>query len=300
MQYTENELAKLIETVEKEFTVHLNKAEQLAKSEGAANSAAPAPLAKAEDEKPEKKADESKPEDKKDEKSAESKDEAPKGDEKAAAPAAEAKPDAKEDGAPAAPAAEGAPAAAGAGEACDYDEEDLQHMHKMYSSMSKGELKAHHDSVRRALDSSGMQKCGDMSMSKSEDTSTAKPADAKPIEVTPEVINETKTEDVLKSELAKANEKVAQLEKTQSVLQEFLTKLVGKTAAPKGKAITEVAAIAKSEGADEVKELSKSEVTQVLMKKASDPSLSKADREAINSYYLGERNFNTISHLLKN
>jgi hypothetical protein len=127
MHYTETELAKLIESVEKEFGGALAKAEEEKAS-----------LAKAEDhefqeakeKKPEHEESESKDEDHEAEK--ESKEAAPEheeGDEEALAAH-------HEDGE----------------ESHGYDEEDLDHMHKMYMSMSKGELKAHHDAVRKCLD----------------------------------------------------------------------------------------------------------------------------------------------------
>jgi|SRR5581483_8529059 len=159
--YTETQLSKLIEDVEKEFTAHLAKAEEgfkvsLAKSEEAnANSE---PLAKAE-EGEKKPPTEKKPEAKEGKEEGK---EAPSHDGKEAAPApAEGEkpaegapaPEAKE-GAPA--PAEGAPAPAQGGDQCDYDAEDLEHMSKMYMSMSKGELLAHHDAVRKALDTKGM------------------------------------------------------------------------------------------------------------------------------------------------
>ena len=180
MQYSETELAKLIETVEKEFTVHLNKAEEahasLAKSEVSASGT----MAKAEDSKPPKK-EESKD---KEAKAPESQEAAPAEGESEEAPPAEAAPAAE--GAEQALPAEGqppaaAPAAAGAGHG--YDEEDMAHMLKMYQSMSREELLAHHDCVRQCLDAMGaeqapgaeagapapgMDKCGQMTMGKSE------------------------------------------------------------------------------------------------------------------------------------
>ena len=147
MSYTEIELAKLIETVEKEFTVHLNKAEELHS------------LAKAEDSAPPKEKKESKPPEK--EAAPSESESAP---EEGAPPAeGEAAPEegqeaATEEGAlpaegaaPAAPGMEAAPAGG------VYDAEDLAHMQQMYASMSREELMAHHDAVRQALDSMGAQ-----------------------------------------------------------------------------------------------------------------------------------------------
>jgi hypothetical protein len=89
------------------------------------------------------------------------------------------------------------------------------------------------------------------------------------------------------------------LKKNFEAVTEFLTKLVKKTA-PAGKAITSLDVVAKSEGNGEEQSLTKSEINAILLRKSSDPSLQKSDREAINSYYLsGQANINSISHLLK-
>lgn len=295
MQYTTEELQSLIKNLETEFSAHI------AEVTGAAQ---PASLAKAEDEKPaeDKSKDEPKAESK-EPKAEESKEEKPKD-----APAAEAKQDAKPEGeaAPEANAekpAEEAPVAPSADEgASGYDAEDIAHMDQMYMSMSKAELLAHHDSCVRALDAIGAEhthaapaaqapaapaaeqaapageidKCGDMSMSKSE----------------PNVELE-----LAKSEAAANKAKAEELQKNLNGIQEFLTQLVKKV--PQGKAITSLEQVAKSEVSGEEKQLSKSEITEKLMMKAADPKLSKTDRDAINAFYLNQANFNTISHLLK-
>jgi len=80
-------------------------------------------------------------------------------------------------------------------------------------------------------------------------------------------------------------------------LNGFLTKK-----GPTRKAITSIEYIKKNEieGKAEDKVLTKSEITSVLNKKASDPSLSKADREAINQYYSkGQQNPEVVKHLLQ-
>lgn len=268
--YTEKELAKLIEDVEKEFTAHLAKTEEsnssLAKSEGEAVS-----LAKAEEEAEKKPAKE---ESESEEKPAveakdESKDE-PKDETKA--PAEEGKKEEK-------PAAES--------EEHGYDEEDLEHMNKMYGSMSKAELKAHHDAIKGCLD-----KCGDITevpMGKSEDISV----EVKEEVQSPEEVN------LLKSEIEAKDAKVAELQKNLDVATEFLTKLFSKKSAPAAKAITSLESIAKSEHFTEEKTLTKSEITSILAKKAADPSTTKSDREAINDYYLGSKSLQKINHLLK-
>jgi len=280
MQYTQSELAKLIETVETEFSGFL------AKSETAAS--AVAPLAKAEDAKPEDKKDE-KPSEKKDEKPKEKED---KAEEKRGEEKPDATPEHKEEDAPKGEAEPKAPAAAEGQEAGQehhgYDEEDMEHMHKMYASMSKAELKAHHDAIMKcgAAAQPAAQPAGDMPMAKSE---TVQPTEVK-VETQPETA-------LLKSELETTKAQNEELKKNLDGIKEFLTKLV-KTV-PQGKAITSLDVVAKSETAQEPKELSKSEISQKLSQKAADPTLTKSDREAINNYYLNGANLNTISHLLK-
>jgi hypothetical protein len=384
MQITETELNKLIETVEQEFAVHLNKAEEahaasLAKSEGSVSST----LAKAEDSAPPKKDKESKPEDKAPK--AESKEDAPpKEGEAPAAPAAEGAP--AEGEAPAAPAAEGQPAAAApaaaAGAGHGYDDEDMAHMLKMYQSMSRDELLAHHDCVRQCLDAMGneqapaapgaeagpgMDKCGTMAMGKTEikdenPTLNSKPKaggenmnndkknggiEGAPPHNTPgaksaasnangakinksehdrrnggkiegqephntpgakspaskaEGMQMSKSEntelELIKSELEAEKAKNADLKKSFDKATEVLTAMVKKVV-PQGKAITSLDVVAKSEGGQESAELTKAQVTEILMKK-DQTKLTKSDRDAINSFYLGGSDFNTISHLLKN
>src|ERR1700677_4734695 len=108
--------------------------------------------------------------------------------------------------------------------------------------------------------------------------------------------------DLIKSELDAEKAKSADLKKNLDTVQEFLTKLVTKVAAPKGKAVTEIASLAKNEGSGasvDTNSMSKSEITQKLLQKSADPRTTQADRAAINAYYLSNANVNTISHLLK-
>lgn len=183
---------------------------------------------------------------------------------------------------------EEAPKAEGQEEGHGYDDEDMEHMHKMYLSMSKPELKAHHDSVKSALDHHGMEKCGDMSMAKSET-----------ITVNPELISAQSELSLVKSELAAKNSKVEELQKNLDTVTEILTKLAKKSA-PKEKAITSLEFIAKSEQAPAAeKTFTKTEVTKILSTKTQEPTLSKSDRDAINDYYNnGQTNINSIRHLL--
>ena len=164
-------------------------------------------------------------------------------------------------------------------------------MQKMYMSMSKAELKAHHDSVRAALDSQGMQKCDSGMMAKSETDTSVQVIDVK----IPELEKETA---LLKSELASEKDKVAELQKKVDLAAEFMGKLAAKRSAPQGKAITSLEVIQKSENTKEEKNFSQAEVTEILNKKISDESLTKSDREAINNYYFGSKDIKIVRHLL--
>jgi len=338
MQYTEKELSRLIEDVEKEFTAHLAKAESdfLAKSEDGAKKS---PFEKKPEEK--KPEGEAKPAegDKKPEGEAKPAEGDKKPGEAAAAPA--------EGAAPAAPAAAAAAPAQGAGH--DYDQEDMDHMKKMYMSMSEHELKAHHDCI------ASLAKCGDVSQAgaapagalgqKSPDnnaqpavqksevsdenpTLNSKPTDkGAPAEVKRENggkieaaaphnalgakspaskvegVQMEKSESevaLLKSEVEAQKVKAEGLQKSLDAVSAFLTKLVEKKVAPAGKAITSLEVIAKSEGGnDEGKTFTKSEIDATLSKRTLDPKLEKSDRDLINAYYLSGASINSISHLLK-
>lgn len=321
--YTETEFDKLIKSVETEFSAHLAEVEKNFKLNGETTIES---LAKAEEgeKKPEPK------EDGKEEKKPEAK-EAPAAEQKPAegeAPAAEAppaegeaQPPAQEAAAPAQEAA--APAQA---EGHDYDEEDLKHLQQMYMSMSKGELMAHHDACRAALDSKGMEKCGNepaaaapasAPIQKAEITShdeanggqisnAAVPhsvpgakSPASKVEGVQMEKSENTAVELAKAETAAANAKAESLQKSLDLATQFLTKLVERKVAPQGKAITTLEVVAKSEGFTEEKSLSKSQIDSKLLVKAQDPSLAKSDRELINAYYLNGGGVTSISHLLK-
>ena len=284
--YTDVELMKVLESVEKEFNTHLAKAEEasLAKAEAK-------PFPPKDEKKPEEKPEEKKPEEKKPEGQKEESKEGSPAEESKESPAQEAqehseqKPEGQPEGQP-------QPQAHSDG-SHGYDDEDQQHMDKMYMSMSKAELMLHHDSVRKALDCQGsqnMQKDGGMAMAMSK-SETETSIEVKIPEVAPEVT-------LLKSELDAEKTKTAELQKKVDLATEFMAKLAAKKSAPQGKAITSLEVIAKGEENKEVKNFTKSEVTSILAKKAEDPSLSKSDREAINDYYLGSKDIKIVRHLL--
>jgi hypothetical protein len=329
MQYSEKEISSLIDEVTKEFTACFNKAE-----------AEQVTLAKSEDgekkEEPKKEESEHKPEHQAKESDKEEHKE----------PGHE---EHHEDG-----------------EGHDYDQEDMEHMEKMYRSMSKGELKAHNDCIAKCMGGSSMVKGeieqeqaprklpgakseaskGQEGINKAEHSSggeiekecirkspgakseasdthgkeinkaereiepcppgklpgaksEASDAHGKEINKSMEKSENTAT-DLLKSELEAKEAELSQLKKNFDAVQEFLAKLVKKTA-PQGKAITSLDVIAKSEIISPAeKSLTKGEIHEVLKKKTSDPLLKSEDREVINKYYLsGQVNVNSISHLLK-
>ena len=103
---------------------------------------------------------------------------------------------------------------------------------------------------------------------------------------------------LLKSELEAAKAESEKGKKELEAVKAFLTKFVEKTA-PAGKAITSLDIIAKTESGQEEKPLSKGEIDAKLTAKARDLSLSKSDRDAINSYYCGSKDIKKVSHLLK-
>jgi len=170
----------------------------------------------------------------------------------------------------------------------EYNDQDIQEMDELYTSMTKSELEAHYDSVKKALNV--------------EDT----------VEKSEKV--EDEVEKVAKSELdAKVNE-INELKENNEKLEKSLSDLISKmktfvtktdSSAPKQKAITKsVDFIAKSEGENEeasedVSKLSKNEITQRLKTKAADPELKKSDRSAINEYYQKDQSdIKSIRHLL--
>lgn len=267
MEFTETELSDLIKSVEKEFSAHL--------------------LAKSEEEAPEKKEEPSKEEpkeEKKEEHKEEPKEESHKEESKEEGEKHEGekeehkevpKEEAHEEEAPEHDE-----------DSHGYDDEDMEHMHKMYSSMSKGELKAHHDCIKKCLDG---HKEG-APMAKSEVTEA--------IEIPSVNLEEVA---LLKSEFEAVKAEKEKLQKNLDVATEFLTKLVKKTV-PASKAITSLEVINKNEASNEdaYKTLSKSEITAKLNKAASNPSLAKSDRDLINAFYCTSNpNIESISHLLK-
>lgn len=309
MAYTELEVTNLIDQVTKEFNVYLAKAESTVES--AASGVDGSELAKAEEAEEKKKAPEKKPESEKKE--------APAAEGKEAAPAADAKAPAADAAAPEAPAeaaaeaegeaegeaeqaaADAAPAVDPAA-AHDYDDEDMAAMVQMYQSMSRPELKAHHDAIKQCLDAMGMQDAPAPAAAAPAAPAAAAPegiAKSEDLNVPAAIVAASPEVEILKSEVAARDTKITDLQKNLDTVTEILTRMVKKSA-PAAKAVTKLEAIAKSDVANEDKVLSKNEIHSILIKKTAEPSLAKSDRDAINAYYaLGQVSTTGISHLLK-
>ena len=198
-----------------------------------------------------------------------------------------------------------------------YDDEDMGHMHSMYSSMSRGELKAHHDAVRKAMDGHGLAKCED-GMSKAEMLDAAKDAEGyrpnggpkdgeaakakTPAAGGAQALEKSEKDIViaevslLKSELETVKAENEKSKKEVEAVTAFLAKFVEKTV-PAGKAIMSLDVIAKTESSSNEKSLSKAEINAKLLAKSKDNATSQPDRNAINSYYFS-KNVESIRHLL--
>lgn len=271
--YTEKELQDLVKTVSETFSAHLDS---LAKSEEPSK------------EEPKDESKEKAPEHKEEQKdAAPSEEKKPEGEGSEPPQQEQSQEGSKEEGQEE-PKAEGeAPQHEQQAPSEDhgYDEEDMNHMISMYSSMSRGELKAHHDAIRKCMDGMGLAKCEE-GMTKSEQD--------KVVELP---IDNSKEIELLKSELAVEKTKSEESKKNLEAVVEGLTKFVTKSA-PVGKSITSLDVIAKTEAPIKELKLSKNEVTSILTKKASNPALSAQDKQAINDYYFGSKNIEKVRHLL--
>jgi len=157
----------------------------------------------------------------------------------------------------------------------DYDEEDYVEMDKMYASMSKTEMTAHYDSIKKSMG----EEIVTTDMKKSE-----------------------KENDLHKSEITSKEEEITELKKSLSELTVAMTDFL-KGKAPKRKAVTHIEHVAKSEEVktEEVTEdfgkLSNKEISNRLSTKIRS-GLDKSEREKINKYYDGDIKLDSIKHLL--
>lgn len=180
----------------------------------------------------------------------------------------------------------------------DYDDEDLKEMETLYSSMSKSEAEAHLSCLAKVLGIEGQEEVSaDMQKSESEEA----------VEVSEDKEDEIS---LMKSEIEAIKKENEELKKSAEALVSKLNEVFVKKsapAAPKQKAITKIEYIAKSEEdvvvedkkeSVDVSKLSKNEITSILTGKIREGRLEKKDREAIDSFYLENKNIDTIKHLL--
>jgi hypothetical protein len=151
----------------------------------------------------------------------------------------------------------------------EYTADDLKELGNLYAGMSKAERQAHLEALNKA--------------------------------------EETKIEPMQKSEntLAKSQaEEIAALKKSNDELQRSMAELVQtmnkrlvKPQTPKGKALTQLSALNKSEEAPA--QMTREEAKKILNKKAQTPDLAKSERELINDFCMNRVGLDRIQHLLK-
>lgn len=167
-----------------------------------------------------------------------------------------------------------------------YSDSDIEELHKMYGAMGKSELDLH----KKACDHHWANKCGEMD--KCDDMPMAKSAKNKAINLKGDLKIEQSVE-MLKSENA-------DLKKTVEDLVQAMTKFVAGKKAPTRKAITEISVIEKSEKEQiDLSRIPSAEITKILSQKTMEKTLSKSDRELIDSYYFKKVGVDAIAHLLK-
>ena len=166
----------------------------------------------------------------------------------------------------------------------DYDDKDIEELHKMYGGMNKAELELH----KKACDHHYANKCGEMEKCGEMITKSGKDGVVK-------LGGELKIE----KDVALLKSENQDLKKSVEDLLSAMTSFVSKKA-PARKAITEISVIEKSdkEPAAPIK-LSATEITKILSKKTMEPTLSKSDRDLIDNYCYKKVGVDAIAHLLK-
>jgi hypothetical protein len=161
--------------------------------------------------------------------------------------------------------------------------EDYETIDELYASMSKSEIEAHYDSVKRVM----FGEAEEESMEKSEEETEAE---------------ETEEIQMVKSENEGLKEENEELKKNLENIESLINKMFNTKKAPSQKAITGASYIAKSEETEEdevdFSKMAKSEITSKL-KGLDYASLEKSDREAINEYCLNNGSVDKIKHLIK-
>ncbi len=159
----------------------------------------------------------------------------------------------------------------------DGDELSDQELHQIYSSMQPDELERHYMVVRAILRDQYQK------MEKSEQAKTEGNGDMK---------KDKKSE--LKKKVAEQEKTINELKKSQKEMEDSFSgaiKAIELIAKPTRKAVvSDVQVLAKSEEvkADSFSGLSKAELTAKLNEKVKDPSLTKSQRQQINSFILSK------------
>ena len=172
-----------------------------------------------------------------------------------------------------------------------YDEEDINEMNEMYSSMNKSEKEAHYSAIKSTL-------FGDEDLNKSEEIN---------IEVENEENTLLKSEiETVKGNLEVSNKENADLKKSIETLTEIVSKIVKK--APSRKAVTQLGNIQVMKKTEELvgdkkdlefAKLSKSEINKILTSKIRSGEIKKTeDKNNINKFCYGEINLDKIKYLL--
>jgi hypothetical protein len=169
-------------------------------------------------------------------------------------------------------------------EACEYNDEDVEEMNKLYKSMAESERKAHYSALKKAMAS------GEMEKSEKQETAVL------------ETAKESDEVALLKAELEATKTANSELKKNfEGVIEALKARFTKKPAAiPKQKAITELGVLGKSEGKnnEENTELTREQIIKKLSEKAKEPTLKKSDRDAINAFCHNKVNVTAIKHLI--
>jgi hypothetical protein len=160
-----------------------------------------------------------------------------------------------------------------------YSDSDKQELESLYKNMSKSEQEIHLEALKKAA---GGEAQAEQPMQKTEEQPQGE------------------------EKLAKAEEQIAALQKSNEELTKTvgelvatLNKRISKPAAPKGKAVTQLVALEKSEKTEEKPAISREEAKKILSKKAQSETLAKSDREVINAFCFGQVGLDKVEHLLK-
>lgn len=201
--------------------------------------------------------------------------------------------------------------------------EDYQTIDELYASMSKSEIEAHYESVKKVMfeKSEEDEGYGEESICKSNDpmkewhekakekhgeeyddaSEHGKNQLARKLQASAS-IGKSEEIQMVKSENENLKEENEELKKNLENIEGLINKMFNTKKAPSQKAITSANYIAKSEEAEEneidFSKMTKSEITSKL-KSLDYSSLEKSDREAINEYCLNNASVNKIKHLIK-